>query len=70
MAHRQRRKVAGFRTESGAVKVQVLLHPTEYAQLAKGAARARASLSAFVRAKLFGYDTMGRKYQPRGFAKA
>jgi hypothetical protein len=68
----------GFRTKSGAVKVQVLLHPDEYKALARSAKREKVSISRQTReivAFHFAYPggsldfARKTKYQPRGFAR-
>jgi len=67
----------GFRTKSGAIKLQVLLRPAEYRALVKCAKESNQSLSAVARRYLahwLGYPSgipavTGGKYQPRGFAR-
>jgi len=75
---RHKRQKHGFRTKSGAVKVQVLLHPTEYRVLALRARSQGVSVSLVARSVIadhFHYPAgvplciPDGKYQPRGFAK-
>lgn len=86
MAHRR----TGYRTKSGAVKVQVLLHPKEFAALAQDARagsqgpmlpkvppRSVSLVARDIIAFHYHYPAgkikrmyAGKKYQPRGFAKA
>lgn len=85
MASHKGRKATGYRTKSGAVKVQVLLHPKEFAALERTAAgdpngmrgpkqpRSVSQVARGIIARHYGYPggpiKRASKYQPRGFAK-
>jgi len=71
-------KRPGFRTKSGAVKLQVLLHPAEYQGLLRHAKqKPRRSVSSVAREIIafhlaYPGGPLEQKgmYQPRGFARA
>lgn len=77
MARPTKRRPNGFRLPSGAVRIQVLLHPAEYEALIKNAkGRSASAIAREIIAFHFAYpggpiEWNGRdRYQPRGFARA
>lgn len=78
MARPTKRRPNGFRLPSGAVRLQVNLHPIEYRELQRRADEQGVSVSLVARsivAQHFDYPAgvplvvPDGKYQPRGFAR-